>query len=1086
VAALYTSGLVITRECIADRSAEQRLAAASAAIRRALGTGEVVLLAATRSAADDAARRVATGERATIGLHRFALSQFASRLIRESLARARVVPASPLALDALATHAAFGAREAGELERVHASTVFPGFTRALRQTLHELRLAGLSCDQLEQAGGLSGHDLAAINARYGDALTQHNISDVADLFTRATAIIAQDRPAIARNYVVLLDVALHSAAERAFIAALASSSAHIVATIPPTDTESVDALTTLQFVQRPAKKTKGIASQLDQLRVGLFAEEVPASPGGPDESVTYFSAPGEGREAVEVARLVLTEARRGVPFDRMAVALRSPAAYVAHLQTAFRRAGIRLYLAGGSTRPDAGGRAFLALLACAAERLSARRFAEYLSLGQVPGREAVRPAVVTSEDEMLAVFTGVAVTADDPAEDDAPGLREPWRWEELLVEAAVVGGTDRWERRLAGLANEFALKRRGAALGDPTSERVAYFDREIARLADLTAFALPIIRRLHALNACSTWGEWLPQLEELALSTLRAPERVLAVLAELRPLVSIGPIAIADVYRALADRLTTLRRSPGPDRYGRVFVAPLDALRGRSFDVVFVPGLAERAFPQRAREDPLLLDRDRANLSDDLAVQRDRIRRERLLLELAVGAAITRLYISYPRMEVREARPRVSSFYALDIARATRGDIPAYDALERDARNTVKASMAWPAPPDAARAIDALEHDLATFRRLLDAPPSTVHGRAQYLLRLNAPLGRALSARYLRWEKQPWQSQDGLVVRPKARRSLLASYTLDQQAYGPSQLERFARCPYQFYLSAIQHLHVREEPPPIERIDVRLRGTLLHEMYAAILRGLINQQLLPVTAQNWFEVERLAEAAMDKILVARRDDLAPAIGAVWDTDVQRLRTDVRLWLRDLIAVTRAWTPLYVEFGFGVGTTDRDPASAVDPVGVTEHNYLVKGAMDLVEQAVGRAAFRVTDFKTGTSRLRRNDLLKGGEMLQPVLYSLALEKLVNGTVIGGRLWFATVRGRYADHAVPLDRRTRDAAARVLATIDDAIRAGFLPAAPKSDSCGRCDFKLICGPYEEERVGRKDQDALAALLGVRGLA
>ena len=35
-------------------------------------------------------------------------------------------------------------------------------------------------------------------------------------------------------------------------------------------------------------------------------------------------------------------------------------------------------------RPDPAGRAFYVLLRCAAEGLSARRFAEYLSLGQVP------------------------------------------------------------------------------------------------------------------------------------------------------------------------------------------------------------------------------------------------------------------------------------------------------------------------------------------------------------------------------------------------------------------------------------------------------------------------------------------------------------------------------------------------------------------------------------------------------------------------------------------------------------------------------------------------------------------------------
>jgi ATP-dependent helicase/nuclease subunit B len=56
--------------------------------------------------------------------------------------------------------------------------------------------------------------------------------------------------------------------------------------------------------------------------------------------------------------------------------------YRAHLKEAFGRADIPVHFAPGAVRPDPAGRAFFALLECAAEGLSARN--EYLSLGQVP------------------------------------------------------------------------------------------------------------------------------------------------------------------------------------------------------------------------------------------------------------------------------------------------------------------------------------------------------------------------------------------------------------------------------------------------------------------------------------------------------------------------------------------------------------------------------------------------------------------------------------------------------------------------------------------------------------------------------
>src|SRR5437773_7041909 len=92
----------------------------------------------------------------------------------------------------------------------------------------------------------------------------------------------------------------------------------------------------------------------------------------------------------------------------MAVLLRAPEVYRSLLEVALRRAGVPAYFARGSARPDPSGRAFLALLDCALEGLSARRFAEYLSLAQVPALDATgappvdRVVWAAPDDESLA------------------------------------------------------------------------------------------------------------------------------------------------------------------------------------------------------------------------------------------------------------------------------------------------------------------------------------------------------------------------------------------------------------------------------------------------------------------------------------------------------------------------------------------------------------------------------------------------------------------------------------------------------------------------------------------------------------
>ena len=100
----------------------------------------------------------------------------------------------------------------------------------------------------------------------------------------------------------------------------------------------------------------------------------------------------------------------------MAVLLNSPGEYRSHLEEAFSRAEIPAYFAQGSTAPDPAGRAMLALLSCAAEGLSARKFAEYLSLGQVPLPEeskSFESQWVGPSDELLAS----AVVAEEDTGD---------------------------------------------------------------------------------------------------------------------------------------------------------------------------------------------------------------------------------------------------------------------------------------------------------------------------------------------------------------------------------------------------------------------------------------------------------------------------------------------------------------------------------------------------------------------------------------------------------------------------------------------------------------------------------------------
>jgi CRISPR/Cas system-associated exonuclease Cas4 (RecB family) len=112
------------------------------------------------------------------------------------------------------------------------------------------------------------------------------------------------------------------------------------------------------------------------------------------------------------------------------------------------------------------------------------------------------------------------------------------------------------------------------------------------------------------------------------------------------------------------------------------------------------------------------------------------------------------------------------------------------------------------------------------------------------------------------------------------------------------------------------------------------------------------------------------------------------------------------------------------------------------------------------------------------------IVDGGRALQPVLYSLALEEALGRRVAEGRLYYATTAGGYRDVRIPLTPAARRLGLEVLEIIDRAIDNGFLAPAPAEKACAWCDFRPVCGPTAERRLGRfKSREPLADLLELR---
>jgi ATP-dependent helicase/nuclease subunit B len=268
-------------------------------------------------------------------------------------------------------------------------------------------------------------------------------------------------------------------------------------------------------------------------------------------------------------------------------------------------------------------------------------------------------------------------------------------------------------------------------------------------------------------------------------------------------------------------------------------------------------------------------------------------------------------------------------------------------------------------------------------------------------------------------------------------------------------------------LQAIFRLQPRQESEALEAIDPLTRGSLTHEIQFEILTRLRDQKLLPVTPANLESAQAELEHLVDDVAERWRDQLAPAIERVWKDGIDAIRADLREWLRRASQDPQKYCPERFELAFGLKDRDHaDPLSSEDPIGIAG-GLKLRGSIDLVERSAD-GALRVTDHKTGKVRAEKGFVIAGGKTLQPVLYALAAERLLGEPVRSGRLYYCTATGNYEERIVEIDETARAAALDFVATVDGALRNGFLPAAPEPRECNWCNFRRVCGPYEEQRM------------------
>jgi hypothetical protein len=765
----------------------------------------------------------------------------------------------------------------------------------------------------------------------------------------------------------------------------------------------------------------------------------------PDE-VLIISAPGEAREVAEVAREVLHSApgRAGASADesasagapRIGILLRSPGPYIELLHEAFASAQVGAHFARGDAPPlsrTPAGRALVNLVGLVAG----------------PLRRA----------EVMDFLTGAPLK---PVESlfDAPPVAE---WNALTIAAGIVAGRREWESRLDNLVRGGLSGGTGAR-----AETVPVFRAFLKRLFD----------GLETVAAQPTWRGRMRALAELYRALIVADdpaEAALAALDTLSGLDDLGEPPTPDRFRArVRDLLADARPAIGAFGRNEPTVVSLMAARGVPFDLVIVPGLVEKSFPQPARQDPILLDLEREHLAAQLAregnpadipLKARRREEEELLFALAVQSARRRLVLTFPRLDAATARERVPSHFLLRTLETLSGKAPDYRDLDQFIRRQgrfVRTTRFDPAARD--RAVTALEYDLAVFSkaehdRAPDALLYFLNGERRFF-------ARAMEAESARWGDEKFSMYDGVVRSPGLARALGKRLYDDSRPVSPTRLEAYAACPFSYLLRHVFGLEATEEPERAATLSPQDRGSLVHEVLRQFLSDAARDGALPLTEAHWPRLQAVASARFAEF--ERRG--VTGYPMLWRIEQERLLADLREFLGREVAGQDSFIPAHFEVRFGMpardaqesGASTRKPALLQLETGAP---IRFCGKVDRVDVDLAARRCRVLDYKTGRNYLGpRNDSFHGGRALQLPIYLVAARLLFRDLDPEyAEYYYAGGRGDWQKVRFTTEgwKEKAETLQFIVQTILDGIRAAKFFPAPVEADCDRCEFRLACG-------------------------
>ena len=785
--------------------------------------------------------------------------------------------------------------------------------------------------------------------------------------------------------------------------------------------------------------------------------EPSATPESENASETHLVIVPDPHEEVRWAiRSIMAHAESGTPFGRIAVLYRQRVPYATLIHEEMELAGV----------PAAGPNAVRL-----ADTAVGRTLTDLLNL----------PEVDFKRSEVASWLTSCPVRPPCLSQSEF----SPSRWDAISKEAGVVRGVEQWRERLSAYADRLEQRAAESEVREEISEsRATAMRRGALEARNLLAFIERLVSDAAPPEDGSSWSEfcdwaqglldsYIARAADLPQSETEALKKIEAALSSLKAIDSVASSsAFSDFRDSIMEALQSTLGHLGPTGQG-VFIAPVGAAIGMSFDAVYILGMIEGAFPPALADDPLISDSDRQSAGGStagLATRQDRIVKERYEFLSALATSSNRTF-SYPKVNPASQRANYASRWFLEQASALEGcpiGSSKLEPLDSKPWLTVIPSMEQAlASVSNLSAADFHDHDLEllwNWKRAgwpLRRHPLALSGSLVRSLRMGR---ERYSPRFTEWDGNLSGVAEGLSFAKQ----------IEDALHSPTSLERWAKCPFSYFLGNVLRIVSTESPEDVQAISALERGLLVHRILEDFIREAQGESRIPAPSEPWDSAHRSSlRRIADRAFRKAEERGVTGKRLLWNLEKQNILADLDAFLDSDAEIRSRFgvSPAEVETRFGMGGESWEQAVWTMANG---RRMGFKGLIDRVDVSPDGSSALILDYKTGSEspyKKLEDDPIDRGQRLQLAVYSLAARaKLGADTVVRAAYWFVTSRGDFAlvpKQPIAIDDDTAKRFEEGVSTIVSGIQGGLFPANPggpgwqsEFEHCNFCDFDSLC--------------------------